>query len=366
MLSIIILENDADIAEIAQSIRAAREWRSFNGTCELIVVGQMKQGASSDEIYVSTEGKSGAEALVTAISSARGERIIILDAKHGSERANVSQILGALSRETDGLSYVGVESDGEYVELPQLDTSRIASIVSGYDLWPVSGMSVERKAATSLAPLESERAQAFLARLIVKLVCQNEIVRHSGFTARRPALDTIAMHSLTLDERSACLAMAMEISNIEDMFPNHPWQTHGEESAAASYHTLAAIFIRLGSLEPAQSCLQLSEGLEASPRALALKGLLALRRGEILGAVANMVSSLQQYEERKSSDSSHYLHFMPKDLELINSQLNSGLAALNRRENSLAFSHFAEAVFNFDPFYSQLGINAVDVVGATH
>ena len=31
--------------------------------------------------------------------------------------------------------------------------------------------------------------------------------------------------------------------NIEDLFPDHSWESHEQESAAACYHTLAARFI---------------------------------------------------------------------------------------------------------------------------
>jgi hypothetical protein len=102
--------------------------------------------------------------------------------------------------------------------------------------------------------------------------------------------------------------------------------------------------------------LKLSDQLEDSPRSLALKGIIAFDRGETLGAVANLVSSLQQYELRKKSDGSHYLSFAPNNLERINSNLNAGLQALNKRNNEAALEHFAEAVNDFDTFYTEHGV----------
>ena len=71
-----------------------------------------------------------------------------------------------------------------------------------------------------------------------------------------------------------------------------------------------------------------------------------------------MVSSLQQYEVRKTNEENkHYLTFTPEDLELINSKLNAGLEALNRKDNEAALGCFAEAVFGFDNFYSTNGVD---------
>ena len=100
-------------------------------------------------------------------------------------------------------------------------------------------------------------------------------------------------------ETARLLRSIVNNCNIEDLFPNHDWTQHGQESAAAAYHSLAALFIKLQDTEAAMECLAFSDQLEDSPRSLALKGLIAIEKGETLAAVANMVSSLQQYESRK-------------------------------------------------------------------
>jgi tetratricopeptide (TPR) repeat protein len=158
---------------------------------------------------------------------------------------------------------------------------------------------------------------------------------------------------------ASLLRLAVNNCNIEDLFPEHAWNEHQEESAAAAYHSLAALFIRFGDTESALECLKLSDQLEDSPRSLALKGIIAFDRGETLGAVANLVSSLQQYELRKKRDGNHYLSFTPSNLERINSNLNAGLQALNKRNNEVALEHFAQAVNDFDTFYSEYGVKIV-------
>lgn len=159
--------------------------------------------------------------------------------------------------------------------------------------------------------------------------------------------------------RAEMLRTVLETHNIEEIFPNHAWSTHQEESLAACYHTLAAIFIRLGDYETAEECLNQGEAFEDSPRALALKAIISRLHGETLGAVANMVSSLQQYEQRKKENAAHYLTFKPSDIEKINYRLKEGLEALNKRDNESALSKFTEAVFDFDSFYSEMGLDKI-------
>ena len=167
-------------------------------------------------------------------------------------------------------------------------------------------------------------------------------------------------YSIGKNTRSTMLKVAIETLEIEDLFPHHAWSYHQEESLAACYHTLAATFIRLGEYAAAEECLNQSEAFEDSPRSLALKGLISKLHGETLGAVANMVSSLQQYEQRKKEIGIHYLNFKPQDIEVVNFRLKEGLEALNKRDNNAALNKFTEAVFNFDSFYADLGLDKVN------
>ncbi len=158
------------------------------------------------------------------------------------------------------------------------------------------------------------------------------------------------------DEIASLIRFAVAECNIEELYPNHAWKEHEKESLSSCYHSLAAIFMRLGDFDAARECLNISEQFEDSPRLLALRGIIAAAQGRALEAVANMVSSLQQYEGRKKNDGEHYLTFTPSDLETINTDLKDGLDALNRRDNEKAFEYFSKAIFNFDSFYREAGI----------
>lgn len=362
MFSIIILENEASIDEVAQSIKVAREQVRNLGGGQITVIGNLSTDlAQSGETYLSTKDSSTGECLVSAISAARGERVVVFGASHGSDIGELSRVIAELCTENGPrFTYVPISWRNEIIELPELEVGGLPSVIGGYDVWPLSIVSLDTATAQNALPLSADRSQPFMAQLLVKMLSQMDTVGASySLFNMQDELDAYKLHELGNDERAACLQVAVNANNIEDLFPNHPWSMHGEESAAASYHSLAAVFIRLGDFASASTCLELSDRLEESPRSLALKGLLAMQRGEVLGAVANMVSSLQHYEMRKRETGDHYLHFSPSDLEGINAKLSSGLAALNRRENLVALEHFADAVFSFDPFYRQFGVDRV-------
>jgi hypothetical protein len=169
-------------------------------------------------------------------------------------------------------------------------------------------------------------------------------------------------YKLNSEECSELLQFTLTAINIEDLFPNKPWKNHEAEIAATAYHTLAARFFKFNDHARAKECLQYGDQLEDSPRSLALKGLIALKEGEILTAVANMVSSLQEYEKRKGlASEGRYVQFRPNNLEVINSNLQNGLAALNKRENETAAEYFTGAVFEFDNFYNECGLTASEL-----
>ncbi len=162
--------------------------------------------------------------------------------------------------------------------------------------------------------------------------------------------------SLDNNSRAKLLRDLISESNIEDLFPNNNWNTFSKESAAVAYHTLCAMFIKFDDLVTAQECLNLSTNFEDSPRALALRGLIALKQKQDLNAVANMVSSLHIYEKRKKEDN-HLVKFKPQDLDVIGEKLSEGLDALNNKDNYLAAKLFADAICNFDDFFKKQEID---------
>lgn len=159
--------------------------------------------------------------------------------------------------------------------------------------------------------------------------------------------------------KSSYLRAVVAILMIENLFPNLPWSTHKEEALASAFHSLAAMFLKLGDTLSAEDCISQSEPLDDSPRALALRAIISRRKGETLGAVANMVSSLQQYEQRKKDNGTHYTTFSPRNIEVVNNKLKAGLEALNQRDNEAALGNFSDAVFEFDGFYAQFGLELI-------
>ncbi len=170
--------------------------------------------------------------------------------------------------------------------------------------------------------------------------------------------DSIQSCPIILDNnsRAKLLRDVIATNNIEEVFPNNNWDTFSKESAAVAYHTLCAMFIKFDDLITAKECLNLSSNFEDSPRALALRGLIALKQKQDLNAVANMVSSLHIYEKRKKEDN-HLVNFNPQNLDIIGAKLNQGLDALNKKDNHLAATLFADAVYSFDDFFKKQDID---------
>jgi tetratricopeptide (TPR) repeat protein len=157
--------------------------------------------------------------------------------------------------------------------------------------------------------------------------------------------------------RAKFLQGIIEGSAIESLFPELSWSDENQNASfAESLFSLAALFIRLGDLELAESCVDQAHDInQDSPRGLALKAIISNGYGETLGAVANLVSSLQQYEQIK--DKNQLSTTSAIDIEKINAELKQGLDALNKKDNQEALAHFASAVCQFDPFYQKQGLS---------
>lgn len=247
--------------------------------------------------------------------------------------------------------YLPISDGEEMLDFPALDISSLVPFLNTAEELPSLCVAFTTELfRESNRPSSCDVSEAAMKAFVTATSKGHEISRFPGAaTGPAPVAPQAAL--------AAGLKAAIEGNNIEDLFPHHPWREHEAESAAACYHSLAALFLRLGDKASALECLGHGDRLEDSPRSLALKAIIAMDRGETLGAVANIVSSLQQYELRKKEDASHYLKFTPRDLEKINDHLTEGLAALNRRENEKALGLFARAVFSFDSFYADYGLD---------
>jgi hypothetical protein len=150
-------------------------------------------------------------------------------------------------------------------------------------------------------------------------------------------------------ERSISIRALLNIFNIEELYPQWDWKSDSNYSASFCYLSLATSFIKLESYDGATECLKLCDKFSDSPRSLALKGIVAALKGEHLGAVAHLVSSLQQYEIISNNSK---IESNPN----INNCLKIGLKSLNQHDNRRALAMFSKAIFCYDSFYQECGI----------
>lgn len=294
------------------------------------------------------------------------DRIVLIDA---NIPLNAESLLAILKNEKTTIEqssacHLPLYTKRGEIDFPNFGAGTIVNAISAQTLWPTLLTSISRDAIEGIETIEipksGPRVPAVVLQVILKATVSGAFLTPLNASALIDESFADEVCALQSGGTAAILRFAISNWNIETLFPNHDWESFSEESAAASYHTLAAKFIRLGDTESARECLTLSDQLEDSPRSMALKALISVERGETLGAVANLVSSLQQYEVRKRNvNDSHYLTFKPKDLECVNSSLHNGLAALNKQQNEDALSHFAKAVFTFDNFYTENGIDHI-------
>jgi hypothetical protein len=267
----------------------------------------------------------------------------------------------AASSYDGALAYAAGSIGGEQINLGSVGIDALVTLIIAQELWPLWAISCSAGVIGAGSEIKATTIKELMGTILVAASAANQSIDTLDADLTLPAGADEEACRLSSRERANLLSCTVNSCNIEELFPDHAWTAHEEESAAACYHTLAASFIRLGDVDTAMQCLSYSDQLEESPRSLALRAIISQSSGETLGAVANMVSSLQQYEVRKkNSENKHYLTFAPRDLEQVNVDLQAGLKALNQRDNQKAFEHFAAAVFNFDSFYQENGV--VEVV----
>lgn len=353
MLSVIVTENGATRAAVEKTVKAIQD----SGSHEIILIGQEPVAAAAQHI------SSLESSLSYCFKQARAssETVVVLDARFEPDASSLASFFKSLEYGMQSCMLVSALQFGsERMEIGDLTAADIVSHLSTNRMWPAMCYAIKRSYLMQEGKIEGKTSNEIFVRLCMSALNDGEEISSSDATIQSSSSECSSSQCYMSEaERSRCLRSAINSYNIEDLFPSHPWQTHQKESAAASYHSLAATFIRLGDRESAVESLALSDTLEDSPRSLALKGILSYSKGETLGAVANMVASLQQYELRKQSPQEHYVTFSPNNLEVINVELKAGLEALNKRDNTTAAQHFAEAVFHFDGFYKEHGIEGI-------
>ncbi|MGI6681005.1 MAG: hypothetical protein ACOX3T_05965 [Bdellovibrionota bacterium] len=235
------------------------------------------------------------------------------------------------------------------VEIDALTSADLVNLIKNESISIPNIICVKNSVLKSLSIDERRNFKEISLKLVFATVanCVSTIVCTS---------DDISNCEISLDDhmRAKILRELLKNVNIEDLFPNKDWENFAKESAAVSYHTLCAMFIKFNDLTTANECLNLCQVFVDSPRSLALRGLIALENNNYLDAVANIVSSLQLYEKRKSETNSiEKLNTKPDNLNIIEAKLTQGLDALNKRDNQKAATIFADAVYDFDNFFGE-------------
>lgn len=355
MITVIVVENGASQSSLQKTVGAV----ASSPSDDIIVIGTRPEDIVGEHItFITPSGGSMSELLASAAGRARHNRILFVDARSRIDSRQIIALMNSTNGRLGAIAYAPLEISGDCLSLPELSADSVVATIATQDRWPALFVTMKSSFAEKcLRDSSGASLLDILAEAMIRAAVEGEHVERLNSQVEVSSFDVSSgLCELSREMRAKLLRWAIQNCNIEDLFPNHAWREHEEESAAACYHTLAALFIRFGDTSSALECLELSDQLEDSPRSLALKGIIALDRGETLGAVANLVSSLQQYELRKKSDGAHYLSFTPINLERISSNLNAGLQALNKRNNEEAVEHFAEAVYDFDTFYSEYGV----------
>jgi hypothetical protein len=330
MASIIIVENGACEESFERTLSAAR---SIQGA-ELLVIAQQATLNTLDNVMGFDASATPRSSLAAAIDASTSESILIIDARLAPEQHEIQSLHGEISN-MPSVDYIcaSMRRGTVAIELPEISSDSLIDTLSASPELPLMCVVIRKKSALTIAPFEGESLTEILAQLIMKGALRGQGVHSTRFSLNAPR--DCSLH-ISGDSLSRMLRSIIAQVN----------------------QTLAALFVRYGDLNAAGDCLRISDTLEDSPRSLALKGMMAQIRGETLGAVANMVASLQQYEMRKKDNSSHYVQFAPGNTEKISTSLQAGLTALNRSDNATALECFSEAVFHFDPFFKENGLES--------
>lgn len=353
MLSVILIENGAGEKQLKKTI----DQLATTQASQIIIATALPKIELGDVTVIYGKEEDLSSAITAATEKATNDKILFLDGALPFTATQINKLSEQANATSSAILYFPVHSADFAAEFAQNSVDALIPFISNENAWPVAAVVASKALLSKLVKSESATSKAILANAIAQAISEGEDVRQSSYVIEL-ADATIARNATSLNtvESAAVLRHIAQNAYIEDLFPNYSWDTHGEESAALCYHIIAALFIRLGNVAFAEEALQLGDRFEDSPRALALRGMIAENQGQTLEGVARLVASLQQYEIRKRNDGRHLVTFMPRNVEKINESLQSGLEALNLRDNSKAINYFREAVFNFDSFYSDWGL----------
>lgn len=355
MHSAIVIDDERSQAAAINKVEHLKDVKTFAE----IVVASIRQAPTGLTGCTWITSDSLVNALAQAASATSSKRGLVISSSIMLDSTELSRIVPEIENRSvlEHIIFTTI-ADRKSLPIPAIAPESIVTSLSNSETFPLLCVATSRYALSSVRHHQLESVTEFLTHALIMSISDGDTVQFSSTIS--PMIDSkLAPELTTLSNKakSRCLRAAVDGLNIEELFPSHNWGLFGRESAAASYHSLAAMFLRFDDPDSAAQCLNCSESLEESPRYFALQGLIHKAQGETLGAVANLVSSLQCYEARKDNqEGQHYLTFKPSNLEIIKSRMAQGLEALTRRDNVKAFESFSDAVFKFDSFYTEHGV----------
>jgi hypothetical protein len=356
MHSAIVLDESVTQAAVVETVEFLNDVKAFAD----ILVASTRPAPDNFSVGVWITAKSLPEAVTKATTLAASKRVFVVSSAIAFAPTDLSKLVPEIeNRDLNEHILVALTNGNNTIEMPNLAPEAIVATLQNHALFPLMCISTSRSTLNLAALSQSDSVAEILTKTMIVATTDGDKLRLSSTITPTVSSEMIALlYTLSNAAKARCLRAVVDGLNIEEIFPQHNWKLFSAESAAASYHSLAALFLRFEDPDSAAQCLACSEKLEESPRYFALQGLIQQAHGETLGAVASLVSSLQCYESRKTADGAHYLSFKPTNLEIIKTRLAEGLDALNKRDNARALSSFSEAVFNFDSFYSEHGVQS--------
>ena len=361
MPQVIIFET----VERGSSVRTLVENLQKAGVHDAILIAkQLTKGTVAKENFVSCSRGAVSKAFERALGKSKQKKLLLLNSECGfADRQLKSALQDADKLDADKVGYVPLKVDKAVIDFSEKKPASLVTFLASNKPLPAMCVASGTEMARKVAGLGADSAIEVSAQLLLLAVASSQGAVRLGEPVKiSPDRVAASPLQLTGPECARCLRAVVEAFNIEDLFPAHPWGKFQEESLAASYHTLAALFLRLADYDSAEEVLVQADQLEDSPRSLALKGIICARKGDWLNSAANLIASLQQYESRMRSIEEHYVKFGPKDFQKINSVLLFGLDALNHRNNQAAVRHFADAIFLYDAFYRENGVATLKVI----
>jgi hypothetical protein len=356
MHSAIVIDESVTQAAVVETVELLNDVKAFAD----IIVASTRPAPDNFSLGVWITGESLPEAMTEATNLAASKRVLVVSSAVAFTSKDLSKLVPEIEyRSINEHIIVQLESEAAKIAMPNVTPEAIVSTLQNHDQFPYMCLSTSRSTLNTACSTPGDSVAEILTKAMIIATTDGDKLRLSSTITPIVSSEAVSMLcTLSNAAKARCLRAVVDGLNIEEIFPQHNWKLFSAESAAASYHSLAALFLRFEDPDSAAQCLNCSEKLEESPRYFALQGLIQQAQGETLGAVASLVSSLQCYEARKTADGAHYLTFKPTNLEIIKIRLAEGLDALNKRDNARALSSFSEAVFNFDSFYSEHGVQS--------